>query len=474
MINTLLASGDLKDFTPVGEGGYAVYLMAPQIRETFRRRLGKDADGVYYSDYLAMPKRNTQGNIINWYISFDVPNKESIVKWTEATEEQKEAARLKLTDFYSKVMDLGLRMQEKQLTGDQLLFSQFIYDPELARSECLSIPEEKFAYIVNGIPVLTFWGFVNHEDRRKDHPLAPLFKQSALVASLIPNQSVANFKTQTTNHINFIEKKRFNWRRLFRWLLWLLCFLLLLCLCFFLLRTCVFNKRELIIPRLQSDHQLILPVGEDGLNVKSPSFSSKPNIDMSFPNDDVTFPDASVPDLDLNPNLPSVQNAEPSFALPNQENENAGLPPVVMNDTPPENMNSQNGVMPPVMTNEAGNLSSDYLQSGNASNLSGAWMVKGGIQDKATGKPLRLMYHFDQGKGTVTIKRKDGVTCIGQVQATSEDGGLNIVNDSPAVCDDKSTYNLPPIKCAPGASSAAECSGNYGNTAFPITMKQNN
>ncbi|WP_176701838.1 hypothetical protein [Gilliamella sp. GillExp13] len=41
MANTLLRSGDIKDFKMLGHDGKAAYLVATQVRETFRVKLGK-------------------------------------------------------------------------------------------------------------------------------------------------------------------------------------------------------------------------------------------------------------------------------------------------------------------------------------------------------------------------------------------------------------------------------------------------
>ena len=53
MANTLLRSGDIKDFKMLGHDGKAAYLVASQIREMFRVKLGRQ-----YSDCLAIPQRN--------------------------------------------------------------------------------------------------------------------------------------------------------------------------------------------------------------------------------------------------------------------------------------------------------------------------------------------------------------------------------------------------------------------------------
>lgn len=120
------------------------------------------------------------------------------------------------------------------------------------------------------------------------------------------------------------------------------------------------------------------------------------------------------------------------------------------------------------------NLSLDptALAKGKTDFLNGNWSAGSGIQDKATGKPLKLNYSFDNGKGKVNIQRGDGVTCQGNVQATASSGGLNINNNGIATCTDGSTYQLPAVSCKPTGTGEADCSGVYGmGKKFPISMK---
>ena len=112
------------------------------------------------------------------------------------------------------------------------------------------------------------------------------------------------------------------------------------------------------------------------------------------------------------------------------------------------------------------------LKEGKVDFLNGAWSAGGGIQDKTTGKPMRLSYNFDdKGKGQVTLQRGDGVKCVGDVNANVSGGGLTISNKNVANCSDGSTYQLPEISCKPNSASA-DCNGSYGDNQFPITIKK--
>ena len=60
MLSALLRSGDVKDYTALGQDGQAVYSIASQLRDTIRLKRGR-----IFSDYLAAPQRNDQGSRID-------------------------------------------------------------------------------------------------------------------------------------------------------------------------------------------------------------------------------------------------------------------------------------------------------------------------------------------------------------------------------------------------------------------------
>ena len=73
--------------------------------------------------------------------------------------------------------------------------------------------------------------------------------------------------------------------------------------------------------------------------------------------------------------------------------------------------------------------------------LEGSWSAGAGIQDAATGKPVRLEYDFSQGngQGRVTVKRGDGVQCTGSVGAQMQGRSVQINDRGTAKCTDGST-----------------------------------
>lgn len=108
---------------------------------------------------------------------------------------------------------------------------------------------------------------------------------------------------------------------------------------------------------------------------------------------------------------------------------------------------------------------------GTADFLNGNW-AGAGIQEVGTGKPLRLKYDFQDGKGQATVSRSDGVQCQAPVTAAMQGGQLSINSAGQAACADGSSYELPQVDCIPNANGAADCTGNYGAQGFPMLMNK--
>ena len=541
MANTLLRSGDIKDFKMLGHDGKAAYLVASQIREMFRVKLGRQ-----YSDCLAIPQRNDQGNIVDWYIPFDSEQPDGqydIIPWTSASEDEQKSALVLLKEFENKVIELGQKLASNpNLEGDQLLFSRLIYDPKQSSDSlepnlmALRFPSNQFVYIVNGKPVITFWGFVNPQTPQATSPfycLEAFRKAAPKVAATAPVQAPV------------IVKKPW-WKRWWIWLLGLLPLLLLLLLAIFWLKGCSWNPSISIDPKISLDGKVDIPEPtvvndkEDKQEKKEPEpeikeVNNKPVtiVNGVVPNGKVavdpnalpvngiatdpavvdnsaaTAPDQGMAN-NVNPDGVTEQpqptsspddkgnngeqgeqgnkddkgsNANPSDDKKdnqdgqNKDDKNGQVPPTPNLDSKSDitNSNSDQGNQPNVNASQANNLAlpADVLKQGSTNFLNGQWSVGAGIQDKATGKPLQLSYNFNQGNGEVTVTRSDGVKCVGKVGTGIQNANLNITGNTEAICSDNTKYQLPKIQCKSGKNNQADCQGIYDNgTSFPITMKK--
>jgi len=107
-MSALLRSGDIKDYTALGQDGQAVYTVATQLRDAIRFKRGR-----MFADYLAVPQRNDVGSTIDWYVPFESENPDGtyyIIPWSSATDEEKEKA---LTEYMQTLCEA---MQKKNAT----------------------------------------------------------------------------------------------------------------------------------------------------------------------------------------------------------------------------------------------------------------------------------------------------------------------------------------------------------------------
>lgn len=461
MTGSLLRSGKLAEFKAMAEDGQPVFHSAPQLREAVRLQLGRDM-----ANHLAEPQRNEAGDTVDWYS----PVNGDVVPWSSATDEERVNALAELTQMQARLNTLGETMRALP-QRDRQIFGRLL-------GKVIHFPDDTHVHLVNGKPVLTFWGFVDPSGPVPDDPLLKL-RPKAVAAAVPPVASAA---------VAGIPVAADGGRRLPRWL-WLLLLLLLIGLVLWLLRACA-PKPEAVVPAVSAPavepalpEREVVRRGPDGqVIVDQTGGGVTGQTDAS--GNGVGEP---VQDVATDPLAPAEgevvpPNATPDAPVPPAEEAASEQPPVLDTElppgaeTPPEppveppqaNAAQPPGVAPPM------EIPPDAVKSGNTGFLDGQWNAGAGIQDARTGKPMRLNYDFDKsGDGKVTMQAANGVTCTGKVAASMQGGGLAIKNNGQAQCSDGSTYRLPEVKCAPGASSAADCSGSYDDQQrFPMSIRK--
>lgn len=497
----LLRTGNNSSFKALGETGYPAFKMAFQLREAiYRLDAGRDL-----ARHLAVPQNDQGGDRTDWYSSFAG----DVIPWSGATESERASARQQFNDFQVAVQTLSEQMLNAEKSGaggDRKVFAQLL-------KSVVHFPDNEFLYLVNGVLVITFWGFI-HPTGEPSNPMHWLRPSS--VAEKIPVAPLAQPLAQAASspvHINETVKRtrRWNWR----WLLWLLLALLLLALLLGLLRGCTPSLSG--VPGLTGDKNLSQPVSDAGTtNVIGGNPPSNPDVTLPVTTDE-THVAASLPVTgagSVNANSPvdgvpaqtlAASDAGAGMAntargdapaqgegvITSQANEpasnseaknveptaNAVTPGTAetQNSEPQESTVVSNNVPPSVPSPGKPLTLPAALPDGPAQFLNGQWRVNGGIQDKLTGRPLQLQYHFDQGNGTVSVRQSNGVTCTGASQGSVQQGELNITNPKQMKCSDGSNFIGPTIKCKTPASGHADCVGNNdGDKTFPIRMLQPN
>jgi hypothetical protein len=454
MRGALLRSGKSGSFTALGETGQPVYRAALQLREAIRR---KNPEMV---DHLAIPQSDELGNQIDWYSGLDG----DVIPWSSATEEERAPARRQLEALKTALDELSQRFlatdTDEQQQGDKAVFGKLL-------KRVIHFPDENFVYLVQGKPVLTFWGFEHAgADRLRDplhclYSVAPVFTlplvvEAPVVAPIVP-----------------VVVARPWWRRW--WWLLLLPFLLLLLWLLLGLRGCV--PIPLVAVNLLPEG--VVPV--DNAREEPQLTGNVATLNGVPVNGTVA---GSVASSTTGADVAENQSAE-APALDNKDAEADAAPADITQDpaaeapaTPPDNKTSPPAITPPEAEKSAAAKPGPALTippdaaDGAADFLDGQYRAGAGIQDRRTGKPLRLEYQFKDGKGEVTVHQADGSKCSGPVTAAMKAGSLAIDSQGQAVCGDGSTYDMPKVNCRKGATTVADCTGGYGKDQFPMSMRQ--
>lgn len=513
MASRLLNSGDLKDYFAIGEDGVLVWQRADAFRSSI---ITSEQLGQKYADYLAVPRFTADGSHVDWFIPFASDNKQgeySVVSWTAASMDEKKAAMEELNRLNEKFLNYGYNLQARALNTNDRLFAHFLTGTGEgdAVNPAIHFPDEECVYIVNGRPVITFWGFLNRGDTLKGDPFTKLRAGLAPVAPTV--------KTAAAAAVAPVASHRSCWLLLPLLLLLLPLLLYFLWWWFFaraqglplfktfpdignlslepVKETVVVPDRERVV-RLDDgtvvkvdgngaqasvpvqdsgetvpvDPQAEVPVADDTANVQEPA-SQDPAVQdpvaedpsqnqQEIPSEETSVPQEGSQSADNENN----QNGEPQSdpALNAENNQNVPVPPQLSEKNPAQ-------------STDGPQLSNTDLNSGDISKLDGTWKVNSSIVDKKTNKPLQLEYNFKNGKGTATISQKNGVKCTGAINGGLSGGSLTIQGNSIAKCSDGSSYAMPKVVCKPGKDGNSDCTSSYDGKAsgtskseFPMTI----
>ncbi|MBA5235439.1 hypothetical protein H2Y54_02570 [Pectobacterium aroidearum] len=464
MAKLFLRSGSLDDFLALGENGQPVYASALQLRETLRLRKQQQI-----ADCLAIPQPNEHGDRIDWYSPVDG----KVTSWIAASEEEREKALALLETYQAAVADISQRAQNAEKAG-QKLFGVLL-------AKAIQFPGANHVYLVDGKPVLTFWGFVNLDKKSRLDALdclrpvikeaEPLFVAPAPAATLPLVDPVPEPEPQPVRPPEPVEPApapaaaaaAVPVRPPFFRLWWLLPAAALLAILSLQIRGCVSGqddkpasdlattvkpeKRALpsstpVEPAPQQESAPVPPVAEkEAVKAVEPA---PPVAVAVVPAAEATKPEAPAA---TEPKEPVTPPAEP-----------------VVEQVPASPAGKDDLVMP-----------ADAVKIGSIKFLNGNWRVIVDGKAPITGRPPSLRYQIQNGKGTARITHGDGVTCRANVEAGLMSSGNLIINSrSGARCSDNSRFQMPELVCKQGASgTAAECIGRYdADTVFPMTIKR--
>jgi len=433
---TLLRSGNLDDYQAVGGGGQAVFDSALQIRETLRLR--KQQAMV---DCLAIPQINDNGDRVDWYS----PIEGKAVAWKAADEE----ARFRALRYLGSTLENAAALSRKSLQSGKTSLQLFGSLLEKA----IQFPGENHVFLVDGKPVITFWGFVNLNENPRDDVLDCL-----RLADIPPVVTVAEpeQEEEIPPEITFAEADA-------------------------PLLTPVVELAKPAEPEPEPEPQPPVIVNEP--EVTPPLAQEKPARRLplwSLPVAAVIIaaivgpllwkqqatqpvPEAAaveVAKIDMAP-LPALASALPLHR--------AEVTPAAKKEKPVEGP-----VVIAAIPKDALVMDANQMKAGTTRFLNGNWRVLVDVKDPVSGKAPSLRYQIQANKGTARVVHGDNIVCRAEIfSGLHQSGELMIKSRGNARCTDGSRYPMPEITCKAGTNDVAACTARYDDHAeIPLTIKK--
>jgi len=442
---TLLRSGNLDDFQAVGDNGQSVFDSALQIRETLRLRKQP------LVDYLAIPQRNDDGDRVDWY----APLEGKATSWLAASDAQRKQARRLLESALASASALSQRCRQ----SDKTALAHF----GALLEKALQFPAANHVWLVDGKPVITFWGFVSINEGLRDDILACLndVEPAPPVIETLPvdEPEAPVIKPQLSE-----------------------------------------PDAPLLMPAPEpAAMPIIAPVSEPAPQIQpapaapAPAPTRRKSVWL-LPVAAAVIAAIAGPVLWTHLQNPTVAAAPQAAAdkiaavraLENPTPVAAEVKPAPMVEAPPLPLAQASiaqpepvvtpppASVPPEETRNAMIMDADQVKIGSTRFLNGSWRIQVESRDPITGKPPSLRYDIKNNKGSVRVTHGDNIVCRGEVfSGLHSSGELMIKTRGSARCTDGSRFPLPEITCKSGEGSVAQCTARYdANTLLPLTFKK--
>lgn len=432
MAKTLLRSGNLDDYQAVGGGGQAVFDSALQIRETLRLR--KQQAMV---DCLAIPQINDNGDRVDWYS----PIEGKAVAWKAADEE----ARFRALRYLGSTLENAAALSRKSLQSGKTSLQLFGSLLEKA----IQFPGENHVFLVDGKPVITFWGFVNLNENPRDDVLDCL-----RIADVPPVVTVAEpeQEEEIAPEITFAEADA-----------------PLLTPVVDLPKPAepepqppvIVNEPEVTAPPVQEKPIRRLPLWSLPVAAVIIAAIVGPLLWKQQTTQPVPAAAAiEVAKVDMAP-LPALTSALPLHR--------AEVTPAAKKEKPVEGP-----VVIAAIPKDALVMDANQMKAGTTRFLNGNWRVMVDVKDPVSGKAPSLRYQIQANKGTARVVHGDNIVCRAEIfSGLHQSGELMIKSRGNARCTDGSRYPMPEITCKAGTNDVAACTARYDDHAeIPLTIKK--
>jgi hypothetical protein len=485
----LLSSEPLQRYRALGMAGDPVWRAAGQLRAAIAQRLSRE-----HADLLAIPQVDPSGRRIDWYAPFDGETRHL----ADLGEGERAQVLDKVQRLHADMASLAASMEAPERSSAERNFAKLL-------RHALTAPGEETLHVVDGKPVMTFWGF------SADAALPGVFLASPprppIVASAMPEAVMASAPAAAIG-----AGVGTRW---WQWLLLALLLLLLLAVLAWLVRPYLphieprladeararaleMSVREPMelqharIDTLRRDNEnlrlelarltdeLAQRGGDCSAGVVGPggvivgAVTGAP-IERGPATDDKAGPGVGLADKgpgEKGPGEKGLGDKGPGDKGKGPEDKNAGGPDGKGPDNKgPDNkgMQGQDPNGPEKDKNAAEKkdepkpmvVPPDAKQKQDLAFLRGDWRSRTGLATAQGEKDLRPSYTLDdKGKGKVSFVQKNGAACEAPAEARWDSGKLVIEEKANPKCTDGRTYARNVVNCEIDKDGVAQCNGS--------------
>jgi hypothetical protein len=454
---TFLRSGNLDAVLALGENGQPVYASALQIRETLRLRRQSAL-----ADCLAIPQANERGDRLDWYAPFSG----RVKSWLGASDHERRAALQQLTACQQDMQDLSTRARAAE-NPSMRLFGALL-------SKTLQFPDQQYVYLVDGKPVITFWGFVDAQARSRDDalaclrdtleenlpvalveplpelPAAPVIAEPVMIAEPEPEPEAVAEPLPVVASVEPQPVTPLAARRRFR--VWTL--LPPVAIAAAVTVAVLLHKPEPVVTPVATTKPVLPPAP---VSTPAPAATQAPVAATPSATPSST-PPAETATAEKQPESLPQKSVSTGTSETAPAASSATLASVV---TPPVPAKPDDLIVTP-----------DAVRDGQVRVIDGRWRVTIDQMPTPTGKPPVMRFQFKNGKGSVQIAQGN-TTCKADVSAAmTRAGNLVIESRYTAKCQNSSRYRMPLLVCH-ASIGAAVCEAQYADDrVFPMTIKR--
>ena len=464
----LLVSEPLQRYRALGMAGDPVWRAAGQLRTAIAARLSRK-----HADLLAIPEVDPTGQRIDWYAPFEGEAR----KLSELSEAERAPLLDEVHRLHGEIAGLADSMEAPQRSSAERNFARLL-------RHALTAPGEDALYIVDGKPVMTFWGF------SADAALPGVFLASppaalrpAVGARMIPEAVLASAPAVVAAGTRSV------W---WQWLLLGMLLMLMLALLAWLVRPYL-PHLEPYLEAEARDRALSLAVRQPlGLQQTRVSTLQQDNEDLRLElarlTDELSRRGGDCAAGIVGPggtivgavNGPPIERGaatdSPPAADVNVAGKDAGKDQGKDQGKGPDDKNVDKGELKGPDPQDKNNdkdkkavkdepkplvVPPEAKQKQDLGFLKGDWRSRTGLATATGERDIRPSYTLDdKGKGKVTFVQKNGTTCEAPAEARWDGAKLVIEEKSNPKCADGRTYARNTVNCEVGADGVAKCNGS--------------